>query len=120
VKWKSRASCWQRHANNASVYWKSLPLRPGLYKRRHRDQGREQSRPHRYLGAASTCPSMTTTARGFFADPGGQMERVPSKDIGTGNFVIGNTYVSSSGPTGPRFRSPSIAQTEAELLDAGL
>jgi GWxTD domain-containing protein len=77
-----------------SVYWKSLPLRPGLYKVdivikdvNNPDHvgtwERSVNVPHYFddqLGHSSL----------ILAD---QMYRVPSKDVGAGNFVIGNTHV---------------------------
>jgi GWxTD domain-containing protein len=77
-----------------SVYWKSIPLRPGLYKVdivikdvNNPDHigtwERSVNVPHYFddqLGHSSL----------ILAD---QMYRVPSKDVGAGNFVIGNTHV---------------------------
>ena len=33
----SQQSCWRKTLDNASVYWKSLPLRPGRVPDRHCD-----------------------------------------------------------------------------------
>jgi GWxTD domain-containing protein len=77
-----------------SVYWKSLPLRPGRY------------RLDVVIKDVNNPDHVGTYARAFevpkydddrlaassliLAD---KMEQVPSKQIGAGNFVIGNTYI---------------------------
>ena len=94
-----------RTQNNASVYWKSIPLRPGLYKvdivikdvnnPDHIGTWRRSVNVPKYDDDRLAASSL------ILAD---QMERVPSKDIGAGNFVIGNTKIRprvSSGGIGP-------------------
>jgi hypothetical protein len=94
-----------RTQNNASVYWKSIPLRPGLYKvdivikdvnnPDHIGTWRRSVNVPKYDDDRLAASSL------ILAD---QMERVPSKDIGAGNFVIGNTRIRprvSSGGTQP-------------------
>jgi GWxTD domain-containing protein len=83
-----------RTQNNVSVYWKSLPLRPGLYKidivikdvnnPDHIGTWRRSVNVPKYDDDKLSASSL------ILAD---QMERVPSKDIGAGNFVIGNTRI---------------------------
>ena len=83
-----------RTQNNASVYWKSLPLRPGLYKidiaikdvnnPDHVGVWRRSVNVPKYDDDRLSASSL------ILAD---QMERVPSKDIGAGSFVIGNTRI---------------------------
>jgi GWxTD domain-containing protein len=83
-----------RTQNNASVYWKSIPLRPGLYKvdivikdvnnPDHIGTWRRSVNVPKYDDDRLAASSL------ILAD---QMERVPSKDIGAGNFVIGNTRI---------------------------
>jgi GWxTD domain-containing protein len=83
-----------RTQNNASVYWKSIPLRPGLYKvdivikdvnnPDHIGTWRRSINVPKYDDDRLAASSL------ILAD---QMERVPSKDIGAGNFVIGNTRI---------------------------
>ena len=91
----------QRTQQQSSVYWKSIPLRPGLYKidivikdvnaPDHIGTWRRSVNVPKYdddqLGHSSL----------ILAD---QMYRVPSKDVGAGNFVIGNTHVRPRVPTG--------------------
>lgn len=83
-----------RTQNNSSVYWKSLPLRPGLYKidiaikdvnnPDHVGVWRRSVNVPKYDDDRLSASSL------ILAD---QMERVPSKDIGSGSFVIGNTRI---------------------------
>ena len=91
----------QRTQNNVSVYWKSLPMRPGLYKvdivikdvnaPDHIGTWRRSLNVPKYDDDKLSASSL------ILAD---QMERVPSKDIGAGNFVIGNTRIRPRVPAG--------------------
>ncbi len=90
-----------RMQNNVSVYWKALPLRPGLYKidivikdvnnPDHIGVWRRSVNVPKYDDDKLSASSL------ILAD---QMERVPSKDIGAGNFVIGNTRIRPRVPSG--------------------
>jgi GWxTD domain-containing protein len=78
----------------SSVYWKALPLRPGLYKI---DIVIKDVNNPDHIGTyqrSINVPKFDDDRLGhsslILAD---QMERVPSKDIGAGNFVIGNTRI---------------------------
>ena len=90
----------QRSKNNASVYWKSLPLRPGLY--RVDIVIKDVNNPDhvgtwsRSINVPKYDDERLATSSLILAD---QMERVPSKDIGAGNFVIGNTRIRPRVPT---------------------
>jgi GWxTD domain-containing protein len=95
----------QRTQNNASVYWKAIPLRPGLYK--VDIVVKDVNNPdhigtwHRSVNVPKYDDDRLAVSSLILAD---QMERVPSKDIGAGNFVIGNTRIRprvSAGGTGP-------------------
>ena len=87
--------------NNMSVYWKSIPLRPGLYKidivikdvnnPDHVGTWRRSVNVPKYDDDRLSASSL------ILAD---QMERVPSKDIGAGNFVIANTRIRPRVPSG--------------------
>ena len=88
--------------DNASVYWKALPLKPGRY------------RVDVVIKDMNNVDHIGVWARGMevpkydddrlsassliLAD---RMERVPSKQIGAGNFVIGNTYIRPRVSTSP-------------------
>ena len=90
-----------RTQNNVSVWWKSLPMRPGLYKvdvvikdvnaPDHIGTWRRSVNVPKYDDDKLAASSL------ILAD---QMERVPSKDIGAGNFVIGNTRLRPRVPPG--------------------
>jgi hypothetical protein len=94
-----------RMQNNASVYWKSFPLRPGLYKLdiviKDVNNADHIGRWQRSINVPKYDDDRLAASSLILAD---QMERVPSKDIGAGNFVIGNTRIRprvSSGGTQP-------------------
>lgn len=94
-----------RMQNNASVYWKSFPLRPGLYKLdiviKDVNNPDHIGRWQRSINVPKYDDDRLAASSLILAD---QMERVPSKDIGAGNFVIGNTRIRprvSSGGTQP-------------------
>ncbi len=81
-----------RTKTNSSVYWKALPLAPGRYKLEIAIK--DVNNPD-HIGTwkrSVDVPKFDDERLGhsslILAD---QMERVPSKDVGTGNFVIGNT-----------------------------
>ncbi|NYF80313.1 GWxTD domain-containing protein [Granulicella arctica] len=91
----------ERTRNNMSVYWKALPLRPGLY--RIDIAIKDVNNPdhigiwRRSINVPKFDDDRLATSSLILAD---QMERVPSKDIGAGNFVIGNTRIRPRVPTG--------------------
>jgi len=78
----------------SSVYWKSLPLRPGLYKVdiviKDVNNPDHVGRWTRSLNVQKFDDDTLGHSSLILAD---EMERVPSKDIGSGNFVIGNTRI---------------------------
>jgi GWxTD domain-containing protein len=83
-----------RKQQETSVYWKALPLRPGLYKieiaikdvnnPEHIGTWKRSVNVPKYDDDKLSASSL------ILAD---QMERVPSKDVSLGNFVIGNTKI---------------------------
>ncbi len=83
-----------RTKDHASIYWKSLPLRPGLY--RIDVVIKDVNNPdhigtwRRSINVPKYDDDQLAASSLILAD---QMERVPSKDIGAGNFVIGNTRI---------------------------
>jgi GWxTD domain-containing protein len=83
-----------RVLDNSKVYWKALPLRPGRYRV---DIGIKDVNNPDHIGIyaqAIDVPKFDddklSASSLILAD---KMERVPSKQIGTGNFIIGNTYI---------------------------
>ena len=83
-----------RKKNDLSVYWKSLPLRPGLYKVdvviKDVNNPDHIGRWERSLNVPRYDDDRLASSSLILA---GSMERVPSKDIGAGNFVIGDTHI---------------------------
>ncbi|MCU1321640.1 MAG: hypothetical protein JWM43_1289 [Acidobacteriaceae bacterium] len=90
-----------RTQNNMSVYWKALPLRPGLYKVdiviKDVNNQDHVGRWQRSVNVPKYDDDRLAASSLILAD---QMERVPSKDIGAGNFVIGNTRIRPRVPAG--------------------
>jgi GWxTD domain-containing protein len=82
-----------RTAENASVYWKALPLRPGHYKLyiAVKDvNGDRKGIWSRSVNVPEFSEDKLATSTLIVADV---MEPVPTKAIGTGQFVIGTTKV---------------------------
>ena len=82
-----------RTAENSSVYWKALPLRPGRYKLyiAVKDvNGDRKGVWSRSVMVPEFSDDKLATSTLIVAD---QMEQVPTKTIGTGSFVIGTTKV---------------------------
>jgi GWxTD domain-containing protein len=76
-------------AENSSIYWKALPLRPGLYRLDIvvKDvNGDRVGTWNKNLPVPSYDEDHLASSSLIVAD---QMEPVPAKAIGTGNFVIG-------------------------------
>jgi GWxTD domain-containing protein len=82
-----------RTAENASVYWKALPLRPNRYKLyiAVKDvNGDRKGIWSRSIVVPEFSEDKLSTSTLIVAD---QMEKVPTTQIGTGSFVIGTTKV---------------------------
>jgi len=82
-----------RTAENSSVYWKALPLRPGRYKIEIAVKDVNGDRKgvwSRGVVVPEFSGDKLSTSSLIVAD---QMEAVPTKDVSTGNFVIGLTKV---------------------------
>ena len=84
----------QKTVDSNNVYWKAMPLRPGRYKVDIVVKDVNGERVGTWEKSI-TVPNMgdeagLTTSTLILAD---QMERVPAKSIGTGNFVLGSTKV---------------------------
>ena len=82
-----------RTAENASVYWKALPLRPGRYKLNIAVKDVNGDRKgvwSRSVNVPEFSDDKLATSTLIVAD---QMEPVPTKTIGTGSFVIGTMKV---------------------------
>jgi len=104
-----------RTKNNVSIYWKALPLTPGRYKIEiaikdannpdHVGVWRRSIDVPRYEDDVLSSSSL------ILADT---MERVPSKNIGTGSFVIGNTKLT---PRVPAYVSAPVIYHRAQNLN---
>jgi GWxTD domain-containing protein len=83
-----------RKRNDLSVYWQSMPLRPGLYKVdivvKDVNNPDHIGRWERSLNVPRYDDDRLSASSLILA---GQMERVPSRDIGAGRFVIGDTHI---------------------------
>jgi GWxTD domain-containing protein len=82
-----------RMAENSSVYWKALPLRPGRYKVEIAVKdvnGDRKGLWSRGIVVPEYSDDKLATSTLIVAD---QMEAVPTKDVSTGSFVIGVTKV---------------------------
>jgi GWxTD domain-containing protein len=90
-----------RKRSDMSVYWKSLPLRPGLYKIdiviKDVNNPDHIGRWQRSLNVPRYDDDRLALSSLILA---GSMERVPSRDIGAGNFVIGDTHIVPRVPSG--------------------
>ena len=90
-----------RKQADQSVYWKSLPLRPGLYKIdiviKDVNNPDHIGRWQRSLNVPAYDDDRLASSSLILAS---SMERVPSKDIGAGNFIIGDTHITPRVPTG--------------------
>jgi len=87
--------------NNMSVYWKALPLRPGLYRIdvviKDVNAPDHIGRWTRSIDVPKYDDDRLASSSLILAD---NMYRVPSKEIGAGNFVIGNTHIVPRVPPG--------------------
>ena len=82
-----------RTAENSSVYWKALPLKPGRYRMDIvvKDvNGDRVGTWNHVLPVPDFGDEQLTNSSLIVAD---QMEQVAAKNVGTGNFVIGTTKV---------------------------
>jgi GWxTD domain-containing protein len=94
VKVETPADLLDRTKLASSVYWKALPLAPGRYKLEIAIKDVNNPDHVGVWRRSVDVPKFDDDRLGhsslILAD---QMERVPSKDVGAGNFVIGNTKI---------------------------
>ena len=94
VEVEQPAEILDKSLDKQSVYWKALPLLPGLY--RLDIAIKDQNNPDhigiygRGLDVPTYHDEKLATSTLILAD---KMNLVSSREIGSGNFVIGNTYI---------------------------
>jgi hypothetical protein len=104
VEVEEPAELLEKSLDRQSVYWKALPLLPGLY--RLDISIKDVNNPDHvgYYGRSLEVPTYhdekLATSTLILAD---QMNVVSSREIGSGNFIIGNTFIR------PRVSSPTPA-----------
>jgi GWxTD domain-containing protein len=88
------AELLEKSLDRPSVYWKALPLLPGLYRLDIAIKDVNNPDHMGYYGSSLNVPTYHDEKLGtsslILAD---QMNTVSSHEIGNGNFVIGNTYI---------------------------
>jgi hypothetical protein len=121
VKVETPTDLLERTKNNLSVYWKALPLPPGRYKVeiaiKDVNNADHVGVWRRSVDVPKFDEDRLASSSLILAD---QMERVPSKDVGTGNFVIGNTKLRPRVPPNDYDAGDVPSGAEPELLDAGV
>jgi len=104
VEVEQPAELLEKSLDRPSVYWKALPLLPGLYRLDIAIKDVNNPDHMGYYGRSLEVPTYHDEKLGtsslILAD---RMNPVSSREIGSGNFVIGNTFIR------PRVSSPSPA-----------
>jgi GWxTD domain-containing protein len=94
VKVEQPAELLEKSLDRQSVYWKALPLQPGLYRLDIAIKDVNSPDHKGYYGRSLDVPTYHDEKLGtsslILAD---QMNSVSSREIGSGNFIIGNTYI---------------------------
>ncbi len=94
VEVEQPAELLEKSLDKRSVYWKSLPLMPGLYRLDIAIKDVNNPDHIGIYGRALNVPAYhdetLATSSLILAD---QMNLVSSREIGSGNFIIGNTYI---------------------------
>jgi GWxTD domain-containing protein len=88
------AELLEKSLDRQSIYWKALPLLPGLYRLDIAIKDVNNPDHVGIYGSSLTVPTYhdekLATSTLILAD---QMNLVSSREIGSGNFVIGNTFI---------------------------
>jgi GWxTD domain-containing protein len=102
VQVEQPAELLEKSLDHQSVYWKALPLQPGLYRLDIAIKDVHNPDHMGYYGRGIEVPTYHDEKLGtstlILAD---QMNTVSSREIGNGNFIIGNTFIR------PRVSSPT-------------
>jgi GWxTD domain-containing protein len=104
VEVEEPAELLEKSLDRQSVYWKALPLLPGLYRLDIAIKDVNNPEHMGFYGRGIEVPKYPEEKLGasslILAD---QMNTVSSHEIGSGNFIIGNTFIR------PRVNSPTPA-----------
>jgi GWxTD domain-containing protein len=102
VQVEQPAELLEKSLDRQSVYWKALPLKPGLYRLDIAIKDVNNQDHMGYFGRSLDVPTYHDEKLGtstlILAD---QMNTVSSREIGSGNFILGNTFIR------PRVSSPT-------------
>jgi hypothetical protein len=94
VEVEQPAELLEKSLDRQSVYWKALPLLPGLYRLDIAIKDENNKDHMGYYGRGIEVPTYHDEKLGtstlILAD---QMNTVSSREIGSGNFIIGNTFI---------------------------
>jgi GWxTD domain-containing protein len=94
VEVEQPAELLEKSLDRQSVYWKALPLLPGLYRLDIAISDVNNKDHMGYYGRSLEVPTYhdekLATSSLILAD---QMNTVSSREIGSGNFIIGNTFI---------------------------
>ncbi|MGD0942176.1 MAG: GWxTD domain-containing protein [Terracidiphilus sp.] len=94
VEVEEPAELLEKTLDRQSVYWKALPLLPGLYRLDVAIKDVNNTDHIGYYGKSLEVPTYHDEKLGtsslILAD---QMNTVSSREIGSGNFIIGNTFI---------------------------
>jgi len=94
VKVETPSDLLARTKDNVSVYWKALPLPPGRYKVEIAiKDGNNTSHVGTWKRSVDVPKYDDDRLASSSLILASEMNRVPTKDVGAGNFVIGNTHV---------------------------
>ena len=115
------AELLEKTLDRRSVYWVALPLPPGLYRLDIAIKDVNNPDHIGIYGRGIEVPVFNDEKLGasslILAD---EMYTVSSRQIGSGNFIIGNTFVRPRVAANPATPVSYQPQPGPELLDAGL
>ncbi|MGP8227078.1 MAG: GWxTD domain-containing protein [Terracidiphilus sp.] len=129
VQVEQPAELLEKSLDHQSVYWKALPLQPGLYRLDIAIKDVNNPDHLGYYGRGIEVPAYRDEKLGtsslILAD---QMNTVSSREIGSGNFIIGNTFirprVSSPTPNNPnppvRFKRDQLLSFWMQVYNLGI
>ena len=110
-----RRNCCPSTAENSSVYWKALPLRAGHYRLDIVVKDVNGDRVGIWSRSLTVPEFIDDDWRPLRLIVADQMEPVPTKDIGTGNFVIGTTKVRPR--VAPADGKPVVFKTQHQKMN---